>query len=194
MARPYGWPVERSQATTVSRWLVMPIAATDAAPTCSTTSCSVARAASQISAGVVLDPTGPREVLGELAVRRRRRADPSVNTARLRMPVVPASMAMTHVTGASPFDGAAVRTARRAARRRRAGAGPRRTSVGGVADDGDGAWRAQLGERLALVAELGQHVAEPEVQRAADEQAAEDRHEQPSPRKNRANTTAMIPA
>ena len=50
MAWPYGFPVVRSHATTVSRWLVIPIAATDEAPTRSTTSRSVSRADSQISA------------------------------------------------------------------------------------------------------------------------------------------------
>ena len=51
MALPYGFPVERSQATAVSRWFVIPMAATSSAPTASTTSLSVARTASQISAG-----------------------------------------------------------------------------------------------------------------------------------------------
>ena len=34
MAVPYGLPVRRFQATTVSRWLAMPIAATESLPTC----------------------------------------------------------------------------------------------------------------------------------------------------------------
>ena len=49
IARRYGSPVVRSHATTVSRWLVMPIAATVAAPTSSSTSVSVALIRRQIS-------------------------------------------------------------------------------------------------------------------------------------------------
>ena len=73
IARCRGSPVRRSQATTVSRWLVMPMAATGAAPTRPTTSASVAATAVPDLVGVVLDPARLREVLGELAVRRRRR-------------------------------------------------------------------------------------------------------------------------
>ena len=87
-----------------------------------------------------------------------------------------------------PLDGAA--------RRRRAGPlgrPPRSLSaVAGVGVDARG--RAQLGERLALVAELGQHVAEPEVQRPADEQAAMIGEQVRRSRKNRTKTTAMIAA
>ena len=53
MARCSGRPVARSKATRVSRWLVMPMAATvwPASPRRPPTSAKVARTASQISAG-----------------------------------------------------------------------------------------------------------------------------------------------
>ena len=107
-----------------------------------------------------------------------------MNTARLRMPVVPASMAMTQrhrrsrpsPAGSGPLEV------------RRVGAG--RAPLGGAAASlgaaaaAPRARRAQLGQRLALVAELGQHEAEPEVQRPADEQAAEDGGSRSPSRKN----------
>ena len=70
IAWPYGRPVDRSHATTVSRWLVIPIAATDAGAG------SLDDLDQRRPSGipdldrVVLDPAGAREVLGELAVRR----------------------------------------------------------------------------------------------------------------------------
>ena len=70
MARCSGRPLERSKATRVSRWLVMPMAAT-----VSPASARRAPGLGQGGAhgvpdlgGVVLDPAGPGEVLGQLAV------------------------------------------------------------------------------------------------------------------------------
>ena len=67
-------PVVRFQATTVSRWLVMPIAATCSAPTASTTSSSVVVTARPRSRRRRARPSpGCGIVLRELAVRRDRR-------------------------------------------------------------------------------------------------------------------------
>jgi hypothetical protein len=94
MAGPYGAPVVSSHATTVSRWLVMPIATTPSRPARPITSTSVARTASQISRGSCSTQPGR----GKCWVNSRY-ADtdgrPSANTARLRIPVVPASIATT---------------------------------------------------------------------------------------------------
>src|SRR3954453_7185487 len=49
IAVPYGFPVRRFQATTVPRWLVMPIAATTSRPTSVVTSFNVACTTAQIS-------------------------------------------------------------------------------------------------------------------------------------------------
>ncbi len=91
----------RFHATTVSRWLVMPIAAIDSRPTRSTTSPSVARTASQISTASCSTQPGR----GKCWVNSRYAATagrPSAKTARLRMPVVPASIATTQVGTGTP--------------------------------------------------------------------------------------------
>ena len=69
-------PVARSHTTTVSRWFVMPIAATvsPALDLVAATSASVVCTRLPDVVGVVLDPARPREVLRELAVRRGQRA------------------------------------------------------------------------------------------------------------------------
>ena len=54
--------------------------------------------ASQISTASCSTQPGSGEVLGELAVATRSAARPPGNTARLRTPVVPASMAMTQLS------------------------------------------------------------------------------------------------
>ena len=79
MARCSGSPVRRSQATTVSRWLVMPMArATRPAgrPAGRPPRPAWPGPAVQISVGVVLDPARPGVVLGELAGRPRRPPGP----------------------------------------------------------------------------------------------------------------------
>ena len=90
MARCSGRPVRRSQTTVVSRWLVMPTAAT-----------GWSRRGRQLAegrdhrvpdvVGVVLDPAGAGEVLGELPVgparpapRPRRRPRPARRSCRRR--------------------------------------------------------------------------------------------------------------
>ena len=99
IARPWGLPVERSHATTVSRWFVIPMAATFDGSTRSRTSMSVPRTASQISAASCSTQPG----CGKCCVNSRYAAtvagplDPSIGTARDRTPVVPASMATIHV-------------------------------------------------------------------------------------------------
>ena len=70
IARCRGSPVRRSHTTTVSRWLVMPIAATGSLELARPRSASVACDAVPDLVGVVLDPPGLREVLRELAVAR----------------------------------------------------------------------------------------------------------------------------
>ncbi len=115
IALAYGSPVVRSQATTVSRWLVMPIAATCSAPTLSTTSSSVVITAVQISAASCSTQPG----WGYHCVNSRYAATggrSSANTARLRTPVVPASMAITHVRLVTVVT---VSAGRRRAQRRR---------------------------------------------------------------------------
>ena len=94
MARCRGSPVRRSHSTTVSRWLVMPIAATGWS--------SVARSSRQGGGHgrpdlfrVVLHPTGTREVLRELPVAGARSGRRPPPTAMARTPVVPASRAIT---------------------------------------------------------------------------------------------------
>ena len=71
IAGPSASPVRRSQKTIVSRWLVMPIAAIRSAPPALST---ISRAQSsvfrQISSAIVLDPAGPRIMLGQLLLRR----------------------------------------------------------------------------------------------------------------------------
>ena len=71
-ARWRGRPVRRSQATTVSRWLVIPMAATvwPASARRRASSASVAPTAAADLVGVVLHPTGPGEVLRQLPVRK----------------------------------------------------------------------------------------------------------------------------
>ena len=73
MALWIGSPVLRSQMTVVSRWLVMPIAATSRAdsPAVRSTSPATSRCDSQISSGVVLDPAGLGKDLAELFLRHR---------------------------------------------------------------------------------------------------------------------------
>ena len=176
MARPYGRPVARSQATTVSRWLVIPMAATEPAPTWSTTSCSVARAASQISSASCstqpgrgkcwvnsrYDATLGRAVdeHGAAADAGRAGIDGHHAGGHRRLPFVgrflPADVRRVGAGRGRPASAATSADAARGARRR---TGPRRVEVA---------------ERLAGVAELGQDVAQPQVQRAADEQTAED--------------------
>ncbi len=75
--------VAGSQATTVSRWLVMPIASSSPPwmPASTIASTATRRRHLPDFSGVVLDPAGPREVLlelrvgaaGDLSARRRRR-------------------------------------------------------------------------------------------------------------------------
>ena len=70
IARWIGSPVERSQTTTVSRWLVMPIAATSAAfrlRRLERLDGHVALARPDFL-GIVLDPAGLRKVLLEFAL------------------------------------------------------------------------------------------------------------------------------
>ena len=114
IARCSGRPVRRSQTTTVSRWFVMPIAAT-VSPGVGELRLrprpSVSSVARQISSGVVLDPARLREVLRELAIRPRRAGCRARRPRTARTPVVPASIARQTLT----------------TRRRRTGAGgPRR--------------------------------------------------------------------
>ena len=97
---PHDGPVQRAgrcerfHATTVSRWLVMPMAATGS----SSAGAQLAqRGPHRVPdlVGVVLDPARPGEVLGELPVGPGLGRAPASSTARARTPVVPASMAMT---------------------------------------------------------------------------------------------------
>ena len=74
IAVPYGAPDSRSQATTVSRWFVIPIAATLSRPTRAITSDERRRHRPPDLGGVVLDPARLRKMLRELLVRRHRGA------------------------------------------------------------------------------------------------------------------------
>ena len=76
-ARCSGRPVTRSQATTVSRWLVMPIAATSVRPDPRDHLDERGEGRVPDLVGVVLDPAGTGEVLGELAVREGDRRGPA---------------------------------------------------------------------------------------------------------------------
>ena len=71
-----GAPVRRSQTTTVSRWFVMPIAATVSPAICISRDDFAERLGRDPPdvVGVVLDPARAGEVLRELAVRARRAA------------------------------------------------------------------------------------------------------------------------
>ena len=137
IARPYGRPVERSQATTVSRWLVMPIAADlgRADLLDDRRSAWPARRPRSRSASCSTQP-GLREVLGELrgtptrrAGRRRTRRGCGCPSSRRRW------RSRTSRRG-HRFLLRAVGPGRRAPRRRRAGAGRdgRRSAAG---DDGE---------------------------------------------------------
>src|SRR3954447_26275148 len=95
MAAPYGFPVRRFQATTVSRWLVLPIAATTPPPASVPTSVNVACTTAQISSascstqpgrGYSCENSRYDDGAGDDAV-----SPPSAKIARLRTPVVPAS-------------------------------------------------------------------------------------------------------
>ena len=68
-----GRPVARSHSTVVSRWLVMPTAATSStvARARASTSAMVAACVAQISSASCSTQPGAREVLGELALRGR---------------------------------------------------------------------------------------------------------------------------
>ena len=70
MARCSGRPVERSKATRVSRWLVMPMAAT-VSPALGQAGADLGQGGPHGApdlGGVVLDPAGAGEVLGQLPV------------------------------------------------------------------------------------------------------------------------------
>ena len=129
IASAYGSPVVRFQATTVSRWLVMPIAAT----------CVGADAGRRRRRASPSPPSRsrrrrarPSPGCGKYCVNSRYAATvgrPSANTARLRTPVVPASIAITHVRLVTAVTVSAGR--RRVQRRRLPGRfarPPRRTS------------------------------------------------------------------
>ena len=121
---------------------------------------------------------GLREVLGELAVRRRRRAGRRRTRPGCGCPVVPASMAMTHVIGASALLRLRWRFGprRRAPRRRRAGAGRDRVVVGGCATTAT----ARGVRRSASVLRCSRTWparSRTQVQRPADQQPAEDRQQ-----------------
>ena len=93
MARWRGAPVRRSHTTAVSRWLVMPIAATGRSSS-ARRSAIVACTASQISTGSCSTHPGS----GKCCVNSRYfhpHGVPESSTANARTPVVPASMAMT---------------------------------------------------------------------------------------------------
>ena len=188
IAVPYGSPVERFQATTVSRWLVMPIAATvSPAPTRSTTSASVGRHRCPDLVGVVLDPAGLREVLGELpvataiavAARRRRPPGCARRWCRRRW------RSHTRPVGASRSARASCRRLRSLRRPGRwcarvgAGRGRRVASVAAChrrgAGDGPALRRAASRHRLSLVAELGEHRAERRRRRTTPSSESDDR-------------------
>ena len=110
MARCSGRPVDRSQATTVSRWLVIPMAAGGSVCLRSVraSSSSVAANVVQISIGVVLDPSGPGEVLGRAPGRRRRRPGLARPRPGPGPRSCPASMANTQCHDrAKPYRGGA---------------------------------------------------------------------------------------
>ena len=88
MARCRGRPVRRSQTTTVSRWLVMPRAATGCSRQPAEHLGQVARDRRPDLVGVVLDPARAGEVLGELPVGACR---PAVRPRRPRRPGRPSS-------------------------------------------------------------------------------------------------------
>ena len=110
----------RSHTTTVSRWLVMPIAATVSPSPRARGRDLGERRERRVPdvVGVVLDPARLREVLRELAVRRRARAGRRSSTASVRTPVVPASIARTTAISAAAVAGAAPARRRRPGRRR----------------------------------------------------------------------------
>ena len=70
IARPIGAPLRLSQTSVVSRWFVIPIAASSPAPTPASARAAAAASTTvcQISSGVVLHQPGRREVLAELPV------------------------------------------------------------------------------------------------------------------------------
>src|SRR6478752_7606395 len=93
MARWSGRPDDRSHTTVVSRWLVMPIAAT-ASPASSqarTTSVSVATVAAQISSGSCSTQPGWGKYWGNSRYALRT-TELASSIAKVRTPVVPASM------------------------------------------------------------------------------------------------------
>ena len=73
IALPYGTPVVRFQATTVSRWFVMPIAPTRSRPTSRDDVVEGLDDGRPDLLRIVFDPAGFGVVLRELAVRRNRR-------------------------------------------------------------------------------------------------------------------------
>ncbi len=85
MARWRGSPVRRSQTTMVSRWSVMPMAATGSSSV-ATSSASVAVTAAQISAASCSTQPGPGEVLGELPVGRSPGSCPTGSMAKAADP------------------------------------------------------------------------------------------------------------
>jgi hypothetical protein len=90
--------VWRFQATTVSRWLVMPMAATLSAPTWPITSSIVVFTTSQISRASCSTQPGSGKCWVNSrydATTGRPAAMPPRCTALVRTPVVPASMATT---------------------------------------------------------------------------------------------------
>ena len=73
MALAIGWPVARSHSTVVSRWFVMPMAATSRAPmpARASASCITPRLRRPDLVGVVLDPARLRENLPKFLLRDR---------------------------------------------------------------------------------------------------------------------------
>ena len=173
MARPYGVPVVRSHATTVSRWLVIPMAATDSAPTCSTTSRSVERAASQISVASCSTQPGRGKCWANSRYGRHARC--AVGGHRPAADAGRAGVDGDHAAHRR-FD-LADRLGPVAVRRVGAGRAGGPDPAPSVAASARRPGSAQLCQRLALVPELRQHVAEREVQRTADEQPDQDRQQ-----------------
>ena len=105
-ARCSGSPVAGSQATTVSRWLVIPIAVELAGPHAGVVERLARDGARDVPdlGGVVLDPARLREVLRRTRGRRGRASSPSASKTRQVVPVVPWSMARIMAAGSVPAD------------------------------------------------------------------------------------------
>ena len=142
-----GRPVARSQTRVVSRWLVMPMAATSAAPppACGQRLAQGLDAVREDLLGVVFHPARGREMLRQVAPRGGRRASCGARKAMVRVDVVPWSRARIRSRGmerspwpaaspltrvrASEAGGSAVRPAKRSVNQPKNVCAPRRRAA-----------------------------------------------------------------